>query len=54
MVLNDLLDLGFQLRGDSASGDLLEKGVLGGEMATELGFPLGDLIDGDGIELWEC
>lgn len=53
MVLNDLLDLGFQFRGDGASRDLLEEGVLGGEMATELGFPLGDLVDGDGIELWE-
>jgi hypothetical protein len=53
MVLNDLLDLGLQLRGNGASGDFLEESLLGGEMATELGFPLGDLVDGDGIELWK-
>ena len=53
MVLNNLLDLGLEFRGDGASGDLLEEGVLGGEMGTELRFPLGDLVDGDGIELLE-
>jgi len=53
VVLNNLLDLGLQFRCDGASGDLLEERVLGGEMGTEFSFPLGDLVDGDGIELWE-
>jgi len=51
MVLNNLLDLGLKFRRDDTGGDLLEESILGGEMATEFGFPFGDLVDGDGIEL---
>lgn len=52
MVLDDLLDLRLNLRGDLALGDLLEESALsGGEVRTELGFPAGDLVDGDGVEL---
>jgi hypothetical protein len=52
MVLNNLLDLGFKLRGDDTSSNLLEKGSLrSGEMFTELSFPLGDLVDSNGIQL---
>lgn len=52
MVLDDLLDLGLDLRGDVASSDLGEERTLGGgQVSTELSFPLDDLVDGDGIEL---
>ena len=52
MFLNDLLDLGLEFRGNIASRDLLEESALGGgEVLTELSFPLGDLVDGDDVEL---
>ena len=52
MVLNNLLDLAFKLRSDNTGSDLLEKGPLrSGEMFTEFSFPLGDLVDSDGIQL---
>ena len=51
MLLDDLLDLALELRGDVASGDLLKELALGGgEVSTELGLPLGDLVDGNGVE----
>ena len=52
MVLDDLLDLGLDFGGDGASGDLGEEGLVrAGEVSTELAFPAGDLVDGDGVEL---
>ena len=52
MVLDNLLDLRLNLRGDLALGDLLEESALSrGEVSTELAFPAGDLVDGDGVEL---
>ena len=53
MVLNNLLDLGLELRGNIASRDLLKELGLAGEVLTELSFPLGDLVNSDGIELGE-
>jgi hypothetical protein len=52
MVLNNLFDLSLKFSGDGTSRNLLEESILGGEVATELSFPLGDLVDGDGVELW--
>lgn len=53
MVFNDLLDLRLDLGGDLTLGDLLEeRAVGGGEVRTELTFPAGDLVDGDGVELY--
>lgn len=52
MLLNDLLDLGLEFRGNVTSRDLLEESALGrGEVLTELSFPLGDLVDRDDVEL---
>lgn len=52
MLLDNLLDLGLELRGNVTSRDLLEESTLGGaEVLTELSFPLGDLVDGDDVEL---
>ena len=52
MLLNHLLDLALNLGGDLALGNLLEESALsGGEMCTELGFPAGDLVNRDGVEL---
>ena len=52
MLLDDLLDLRLNLGGDVALGDLLEESALSrGEVSTELAFPAGDLVDGDGVEL---
>lgn len=52
MVLNNLLDLGLHIGGDITSGDFGEEGGLCGvQVLTELGLPLGDLVDGDGIKL---
>ena len=52
MVLDNLLDLRLNLRGNLALGDLLEESALSrGEVSTELAFPAGDLVDGDGVEL---
>lgn len=50
MVLDNLLDLGLKLRVNQSLRDLLKKSVLGGEVLTELRLPLGDLVDGDGVE----
>ena len=53
MVLDNLLDLRLNLRGNLALGDLLEESALSrGEVSTELAFPAGDLVDGDGVKLW--
>ena len=52
MVLDDLLDLGLKLRVDVTLGNLGEEGLLSGsEVLTELSLPLGDLLNGDGVEL---
>ena len=52
MVLDNLLDLRLNLRGNLALRDLLEESALSrGEVSTELAFPAGDLVDGDGVEL---
>ena len=52
MVLDNLLDLRLNFRGNLALGDLLEESALSrGEVSTELAFPAGDLVDGDGVEL---
>ena len=52
MVLNHLLDLALDLGGDRTLGDFLEEGTLGrSQVSTELSLPLGDLVDGDGVEL---
>lgn len=51
MVLDDLLDLGLELGVDVALGDLGEEGGLALEMLTEVGLPLGDLLNGDAVEL---
>ena len=52
MVLDNLLDLRLNLRGNLALGNLLEESALSrGEVSTELAFPAGDLVDGDGVEL---
>ena len=52
VLLDDLLDLALELRGDVALGDFGQKGTLSGrEVLTELSLPLGDLVDGDGVEL---
>ena len=51
VLLNDLLDLALELGRDVALRDLGEEGALGsGQVLTELGLPLGDLVDGDGVE----
>ena len=50
MVLNNLLDLGLKLGVDQSKSDLLEERILGGKVASELGLPLGDLVDRDGVE----
>ena len=53
MLLDDLLDLGLDLGGDVTDGDLGEEGAVGAsKVSTELSLPLGDLVDGDGVELW--
>lgn len=52
MILNHLLDLRLNIRGDGTLGDLGEERALGGsEVGTELGLPAGDLVDGDGVKL---
>ena len=52
MLLNDLLDLGLELGCDRARGDLLqERALRRRQVLTELSLPLGDLVDGDGVEL---
>ena len=51
VVLDDLLDLGLELRRHGTSSDLGEESSLGLEVLAELSFPDGDLVDGDGIEL---
>lgn len=51
MVLNDLLDLGLELRGDGSSRDLLEELALAVEVLAEVSFPGSDLLDGDGVKL---
>ena len=51
MLLNDLLDLALELGCDVALSDLGEKGAVGrGKVLTELSLPLGDLVDGNGVE----
>ena len=51
VLLDDLLDLALELRGDVALGELgQERAVGGSEVLTELSLPLGDLVDGDGVE----
>lgn len=53
MVLDDLLDLRLHVGCHVSSRNLLEEGALGcGQMLTEFGLPFGDLIDGDGVELY--
>lgn len=51
MVLNDLLDLGLELRVDVTLGNLGEESGLALEVLTEVGLPLGDLLNGNAIEL---
>ena len=52
VVLDDLLDLRLELGCDRAGGDLLEERSLRrGQVLAELSLPLGDLVDGDGVEL---
>lgn len=52
MVLDDLLDLRLELGGDVAGGNLLEERALcRRQVLAELSFPLGDLVDGDGVKL---
>lgn len=47
----DLLDLGLDVLGHDALGDLLEEGLLLGlEVLLELGVPSDDRVDGDGVE----
>ena len=54
MVLDDLLDLALQIGGDVTSGNLLEESSLRcGEVSTEVSFPFGDLVDGDGVKLMD-
>ena len=51
MLLNDLLDLALELGRDVALSDLGEESAVGrGQVLTELTLPLGDLVDGDGVE----
>jgi hypothetical protein len=51
MVLNDLLDLGLKLRVHVTLRNLAEERSLGLEVLTEVGLPLGDLVNGDVVEL---
>jgi hypothetical protein len=52
VVLDDLFDFLFHLGGNSARGDLLEQSILRrGQVSAEFFFPLGDLVNWDGIEL---
>lgn len=52
MVLDDLLDFSLDLWRHVTSRDFLEESALGSsQVCTELGFPLCDLVDGDGVEL---
>ena len=52
MLLNYLLDLFLNIASDVAGRDGLEQlRLLAGEVLTEVGLPLGDLVDGDGVEL---
>lgn len=50
MVLNNLLDLGLKLGVDKSKSDLLEERILGGKVTTELGLPLGDLVNRNRVE----
>lgn len=52
MVLDNLLDLRLEFGRNRAGGDLRqERALCRGQVLTELSFPLGDLVDGDGVEL---
>ncbi len=52
MILDHLLNLSLHLWCYVTAGDLFEEGTLRGvEMFPEFSFPLGDLVDGDGIQL---
>ena len=52
MVLDDLLNLGLDLRGDLTSGDFLQKGTLsGGQVRTELTLPASDLVNRNWVKL---
>ena len=52
VLLDNLLNLPLDVASDIAGGDDLEEcGLLGGEVLTELALPLGDLLNGDGVEL---
>lgn len=51
MVLNDLLDLSLKLRVDVTLRNLAEERSLALEVLTEVSLPLGDLVDGDAVEL---
>ena len=54
MLLNNLLNLGLNVARDVARRDRLEQlSLLARKMLTEVRLPLGDLVDGDGVELEE-
>ena len=51
VVLNDLLDLRLNVARNVARRDRLEElSLLAREVLTEVGLPLGDLVDGDRVE----
>jgi len=51
VVFNNLLDLSLKFRCYAAGLNLLEEFTLGSKVGTEFSFPLGDLVDGDGVKL---
>jgi hypothetical protein len=52
MLLDGPLNLRLQLGCDVPACDLLEQhGLARRQVRAELGFPLGDLVDGDRVEL---
>lgn len=52
MLLDHLFDFALKVRGDVSGGNLFEESSLAGsQVRAEVSLPLGDLVDGDGVEL---
>lgn len=54
VLLDDALDLRLHVARDVSARNLRQqRGLRRGQVSAELGLPLGDLVDGDGVELRE-